>query len=276
MVGRGWRGEFNMIRHGRFGLLVVGLFSLAFVASGQSRTAVARPASRPVQAVRPNRIVRGPVAARAPARNVQQVTASPAQAVSVPDFSIFPNGSNGFIFPGATSFDLGQLLNNVPGLGFDYEHVGALNWNFAEQAFINPVTQQEIALSERLGRFSGGFGGAFLPFWGGGYVEEPVSDQQQQQPPAADEQQPAPSPESENEASAPDEEQAAPLPDIGEFVLVLHNGNQIKAVAFTRQNDQIVYISKDGIRSSFPASHLDVEATQQLNRQRGTPLQISL
>jgi hypothetical protein len=267
-----------MIRHVKFGLLVGGLFSLAFAASAQSRTPVARPAARPVQAVRPNRIVRGPVAARAPvvrapARNVQQVAVQPSELFSTPDLSIFPSGSNGFLFPGATSFDLGQLLNNVPGLGFNYEHLAALNWNFAEQAFINPATQQQIALAERFSRFSGGFGGAFFPFWGGGYVEEPGAEQEQ--PPAAEEQQPAPSAGSENESPAPVEEEAAPVPDIGEFVLVLHNGSQIKAVAFSRQDDQIVYISKDGIRSSFPASDLDVSATQQINRQRGTPLQLS-
>jgi hypothetical protein len=267
-----------MIRYVKLGLLVGGLFSLAFAASGQSRSPVARPVSRPMQAVRPSRIVRGPSAARrivgrAPARNVQQAAASPAYALSAPDISIFPNGSDGFIFPGATSFDLGQLLNNVPGLGFNYEHLAALNWNFAEQAFINPATQQQIALAERFGRFSGGFGGAFFPFWGGGYVEEPVSEQEQ--PPAAEEQQPAPSNEAENEASAPVEEEAAPLPDIGEFVLVLRNGSQIKAVAFTHQNDQIVYVSKDGVRSSFPSSDLDINATQQINQQRGTPLQLS-
>ncbi|MGH9710345.1 MAG: hypothetical protein ACRD37_07350, partial [Candidatus Acidiferrales bacterium] len=67
-----------------------------------------------------------------------------------------------------------------------------------------------------------------------------------------------------------------PLPDVGEFVLVLHDGAQIHAVAFTRQNDRIVYITPDGLRQSFAIADLDTAATQRLNNERGTPLRLSL
>ncbi|MGB6875159.1 MAG: hypothetical protein WBD87_03920 [Candidatus Acidiferrales bacterium] len=269
-----------MIHHLKLGLLVAGLLSISVVASGQNRIAAARPAWHPTQVASSNAFARGstplrPIIVRLPAPPVvHRVAASDSQTVSASDGSIVPNAANSFIFPGATSFDLGQLLNNVPGFGFNYTTLAALNQNFAEQAFINPVTQQEIALSERL-QNTRGFGGAFIPFFGG--YSEPVLEQQQQ-PPVILLQQPAAAaeePAGESAAAAPAEEQP-PLPDVGEFVLVLHNGNQIKAVAFTRQNDQIIYITKDGVRASFPAADLDATATQQLNQQHGTPLQLSL
>jgi hypothetical protein len=209
------------------------------------------------------------------ASTVRRVNASDSQAFSSPGISVFPSGNNGFIFPGATSFDLGQLLNNVPGLGFNYEFLDAMNQNLGERAFIDPVTQQDLAVAERLSQFGGnGFAG-FFPFFGSGYYAGPA-EEEQQQPPVIIEQQPAPPAEEQEASSVAPAEEPAPLPDIGEFVLVLHNGDKIKAVAFTRQNDQIVYITKDGVRNSFPAVDLDAAATQQINQQRGTPLRLSL
>jgi hypothetical protein len=278
-----------MLHRLRFAFLVVGLISVPIVSFAQGRVGPSA-ASRPVQATRTSALGRTRVAPRriverAPASSasiVHRASQPASQTVSTTGFSVFPNTGNGFLFPGATSFDVSQLLNNipglnnVPGLGFDYEFLNAINQNFAEQAFINPATEQEIALAERLSRFNTGFGDGFIPFWGGGYYEEPAEEQQQ--PAVAEEQEPASAPpESQNDSaeSAPVEE-PAPLPDIGEFVLVLHNGNQIKAVGFTHQNNEIVYITKDGLRGSFPATDLDAAATQQINQQHGTPLQLSL
>ena len=278
-----------MLHRLRFAFLVVGLFSMPLVSFAQGRVGP-RAVSGPVRASGTSAVGRSRVA---PRRIVERVPASSAsivhrasqsasQTVSTTGFSVFPHTGNGFLFPGATSFDVSQLLNNipglnnVPGLGFDYQFLNAINQNFAEQAFINPATEQEIALAERLSRLNTGFGGGFIPFWGGGYYEEPAEEQQQ--PPVAEEQEPASAPaesQSDSAESAPAEE-PAPLPDIGEFVLVLHNGNQIKAVGFTHQNNQIVYITKDGLRGSFPAADLDAAATQQINQQHGTPLELSL
>lgn len=264
-----------MTRHAKFGLVVAGFFFVAAATPAQSRLASPRPVAHPGGPAGQNRLARASITAHPVVNHASATTTlhgfapSSAQAISTPDPSVFPNGANDFIFPGATSFDLGQLLNNVPGLGFNYEFLAAMNQNLGERAFIDPATRQELALSERLSRFSTGFG-AFIPFFGG-YVE-PVEEQE---PPVDVEQQPAPTEEPESEPSAPSEE-LPPLPDVGEFVLVLHNGNQIKAVAFMRQNDQIVYITKDGVRSSFPAADLDAAATQQRNQQHGTPLQLSM
>jgi hypothetical protein len=42
-----------------------------------------------------------------------------------------------------------------------------------------------------------------------------------------------------------------PLADVGQFTLVLRNGKQIEAVAFTRTNDRIIYITADGSRHTI-------------------------
>jgi len=186
------------------------------------------------------------------------------------------NSSNSDVF-GGSEVTLGQLLNPVPGLGFDFSNLAATNRDLAVRALIDPITQQELALSERLLQETPVAPVSF-PFFGS--ESQPVVVEQQPpqvilvQSPAA--QQPAPeaiAPRAPSSAAAPEQ---PPLPDIGEFVLVLHDGTQIKAVAFTRQNDRIVYITKDGLRHSFAISALDAAATQRLNDQRGTPLQLSL
>lgn len=269
-----------MTRYMKLSLCLAALLSIPIIASAQGRIA-ARPAAHPMPMARSNGLARERVAARpiiihVPAASARRLNASDSQEFSSPGISIFPNGNNGFIFPGATSFDLGQLLNNVPGLGFNYEFLDAMNQNLGERAFIDPVTQQDLALAGRLSQFGGtGFAG-FFPFFGGGYYAEPAEEQQQPPVIVEQQQQPAPAAEEQEESSAAPAEEPAPLPDIGEFVLVLHNGDKIKAVAFTRQNDQIVYITKDGMRESFPAADLDAAATQQINQQRGAPLQLSL
>ena len=79
----------------------------------------------------------------------------------------------------------------------------------------------------------------------------------------------APSGETEQPAQA----SAAPQPDVGAFTLVIHTGQTIQAVAFTRTRDQIVYITADGARHAMASSELDVDATERINQERGTPLQ---
>jgi hypothetical protein len=273
-----------MIRHMRFGLLAVGLVAIPIIASAQTRIAPAvrsawhpMPMARP-PAARPAATPAHPIIVRLPASTTRQGQTS-AAATNALDFSVFPNGTFGFLPSTATSFDLNQLLNNVPGFGFDYTHLAALQGNLGEKAFIDPVTQQDIALAEQLSRSTPAFDDGFIPFWGGyGYSEPAVEEEPQQQPQVIVLQQPVPVSRSESapSAEAAPAEQESPLPDVGEFTLVLRDGSKIKAVAFTHQNDQIVYITSDGVRDSFPVSDLDVTATQQLNQQHGTPLHLSL
>jgi septum formation inhibitor MinC len=72
------------------------------------------------------------------------------------------------------------------------------------------------------------------------------------------------------------EEQSASLPDEGEFTLILRSGQEIEAVAFTRVDDRIVYVTVGGGRRTVAVRDVDVDATVRLNQERGTPLQISL
>ena len=72
------------------------------------------------------------------------------------------------------------------------------------------------------------------------------------------------------------EEQSASLPDEGEFTLILRSGQEIEAVAFTRVEDRIVYITVGGGRRTVAVRDVDVDATMRLNQERGTPLQIPL
>lgn len=272
-----------MIRRARFGLLAVGLLILPIIASAQARIAPAvRSASHPMRiappAARPAATPVHPIIVLLPVTSATRQGETSAAATNALDFSIFPNGTFGFLPSTATSFDLNELLNNVPGFGFDYTHLAALNGNLGERAFIDPVTQQDIALAEQLSRSTPAFAGGFIPFWGGYGYSEPVEEEpQQQQPQVIVLQQPVPqSSVSTPSAEAALAEEESPLPDVGEFTLVLRDGSKIKAVAFSHQNDQIVYITSDGVRNSFPVSDLDATATEQLNQQRGTPLHLSL
>jgi len=70
--------------------------------------------------------------------------------------------------------------------------------------------------------------------------------------------------------------ESASLPDVGEFTLVLRNGSRIQAVAFTRRDDKIIYITPSGGRRILAVSDLDTDSTERTNQENGTPLQLSL
>jgi len=63
---------------------------------------------------------------------------------------------------------------------------------------------------------------------------------------------------------------AAPLPDVGEFILVRTDGQVVLASAFTFSGDRLTYITREGLRRSFPAAELDKQATRQMNEASGT------
>ena len=75
---------------------------------------------------------------------------------------------------------------------------------------------------------------------------------------------------------APERQEAAPLPDVGAFTLVMRDGTQVDALAFTRAQDKIIYITPDGGRRTVSASDIDSESTARVNEERGTPLQMPL
>ena len=78
-------------------------------------------------------------------------------------------------------------------------------------------------------------------------------------------------------AAEPATEPQPPLPDEGEFTLVLKDGKQIQASAFTQtKGGTIIYIAPNGTRHTMAESDLDSAATQSINEEHGTPLQLHL
>jgi hypothetical protein len=220
------------------------------------------------------------VGARTPA---PRRTASAAQGSSVH----FNAATNSFELSNGTSVSLQQLLDPVAGLGFDYHHLSVINQDLGIKALIDPATEWKIAEARRVLHGSRFSGPGFYILDGGSYY--PVSDdssdaaaqttdsdpsaQQQQQPQVVVVQVPQ-SQQADN--SSTQEQSEEQLPDVGQFTLVLRNGRQLDAVAFSHVNDEIVYITTDGSRRSFPAADLNSDATVQINVERGTPLQLPL
>lgn len=199
---------------------------------------------------------------------------------------------------GSASFGGSQglqtLLNLTPTNGFNYQHLSAINSDLAEKALVDPVTQLEIAQAVRINRVLGGSfaGGAYI-LGDGGYYAPPQSDLEQSVPAVPDngdaEEGQAPAreqrpqvvvlqqpPQQNAPHQAPNDNPAAQLPDEGQFTLVLVNGKQIQAIAFTCHHDKIIYITPEGGRLSITASDLDVQATMRVNQELGTPLQLRL
>jgi hypothetical protein len=173
-----------------------------------------------------------------------------------------------------------DFTGQVPGLGFDYENLAAISGNLAEKALIDPATQAELALAERLNR---GVGEPAFFLSGYGYGgEAPVAyDTPEPQPQPAPQiiivQPPVTAPASGQAGPRAEQEAApAPLPDASDFLLVLKNGAMVSAVAFTRQGDQLVYVTKEGNRRTMSVSGIDTDATSKVNEARGTPLKLSI
>lgn len=181
-----------------------------------------------------------------------------------------------------------QLLNPVPPNGFDYQYLNATNSDLNLKAAIDPATQLALSQAVRYGCGGVGLGGGYILWDGGSYAMPQQFEQQPQessplQPQVIVVQVPAAAEPSANKSPLPvpvqaqEQQEAAPaLPDIGQFVLVARDGTQVQASAFTRSNDEIVYITSDGLRHTMPLSDLDTDATLRLNSERGSQLQLSL
>jgi hypothetical protein len=203
------------------------------------------------------------------------------------------HAADAFGIGGGFPLSLQDLLNITPNSGFNWQFVNAINQDLPIKAFIDPVTQIEVAQAEHLlGSTRGAFSGAYI-LGGGGYYVPPESEEgaqgaeQTQYPETQPEQGSQPPPQiivlqqapvqqpsqpSGAEAAPPEEE----LPAQGEFTLVLRNGKQLETVAFTRANDKIVYITPNGGRLTIAAADLDADATVRINQERGTPLELPL
>jgi hypothetical protein len=67
-----------------------------------------------------------------------------------------------------------------------------------------------------------------------------------------------------------------PLPDVGTLTLVLRDGARLNVVAFTMTQGQVIYITPEGLRLTISAEILDADATQRVNQEHGTPMQLPL
>jgi hypothetical protein len=216
-----------------------------------------------------------PVPLRATAAN----RTAPAVARHGVHFNV---ASNAFEANDGSPVSLQELLNPFPDPGFSFQHLSAVNQDLGIKAVIDPVTEWKLAIAERVLRDRSRFGGAgfYLLDGGGAYAvpaesapdDSAAADQPAQQPQVIVVQ----APPSQQSADQPGPEDSAPLPDVGQFTLVLQNGTQLQAVAFTRMNGQIVYITADGSRRTIAITDLNSDATVRVNEERGTPLQFPL
>lgn len=178
-----------------------------------------------------------------------------------------------------------QLLSPVPPYGFNYEYLNAINKDLNVKAAIDPATQLALREAARFG-CTGIAGSGYILWDGASYAPAEQREAQPQESVSASQPQiivvqvPAAAQQVElartSAESRPLEEQAPPLPDIGQFTLVMRDGTQLKAAAFTRSNDQIIYITPDGMRHTIAVTDLDADATLRLNSERGSQLQLSL
>jgi len=272
-----------MKMRGRFGLatavlLVIPTFSQAQRATGSFRAAPSAPASAPV-------VHNTAVRAHSGNRSANGHTVKPSAAHSA-DSSL-----------GASNFgQLGLGIDPLSSFGLDFEHAIAIR-DAQLKAFIDPATQQRLALAElrarRKPKDTHGFifldgGGAYVLPAEPGTDLNPDADAQTAQDQGEDQEQGSRQ-ERAQQASKQQEqleleannarlaqEQSESLPDEGQFTLILRSGQEIEAVAFTRVDDRIVYITTGGGRHTVAVHELDVDATVRLNQERGTPLQIPL
>lgn len=188
---------------------------------------------------------------------------------------------------GGAPLSVQQLLDPVPGLGFDFSDLAARDRDLDIKAVIDPATEWRLAIAERLLRDNRGFGGfagtgGFILDGGGVYTvpeepsNEPAAAAPAPQPQIIVVQAPAANQQAAASASSAESQTQPPLPDVGQFTLVLRDGTKIQAVAFTRKSDTIVYITTDGSRRTLAVVDLDSAATQRVNQEHGTPLNLSL
>jgi hypothetical protein len=260
----------------KLGFLIVLAFGFALSASGQGRgfAAPARGFSAPVRTVAPpmraqagsalsgvRRFSRSTRASRFPFGNCSLLTNSFCGTPFLPPQ--MPVTAS----PQVPNFG---IVNGVPGLGFDYPHLAAINRGFNDQFGFSNAFNSSF--------FNNGYG--VIPFYGSlpsyypPYEEEtPDSYTQRAQQPVFVVPSPQQSPAASSAGSSAGVSatpSTTPPPELGQLILVRGDGQIVMAVAFTVRNGQLTYVTNEGTRRSFPASELDKEATRQMNEANGT------
>jgi len=157
----------------------------------------------------------------------------------------------------------------VPGLGFDFAHVAAINRGRQQPvALVQPITSIiPIALP------------LFAPSAPVVIVQPPPVVIVQQPPAAVEVQEEAFERRRRERRVEPEENverarRVEPPREIGEFVLVQRNGTILFAVAFSTEGGKLTYVTREGIRRSLPLADLDIETTRRMNEERGTSLHL--
>ena len=242
-----------------FGFLIISFVLILPVARAQHRGAVGM--AGPVMAVAPHgvssaapRVVARVPSATRPATTVVHRT----RAGGTPNRNV--NVSSGF-----NNLPAFSTQNNVPGLGFDFPHLAAVN--------------------PRHGRGRGGFG-EDVPFgFGGGFLMSPEIVENPQAVEGA--QQAAPEDSAagngigvdgarDSQRSYVPRTNPAPEPpvDTSEYVFVRRDGGLLFAVAYSWDNGTLRYVTRDGVRKTVTQDALDLNATQQFNEQRGLSFRV--
>jgi hypothetical protein len=270
--------------------LALGVLCAGFVLAGSAASAQRRVVVMPVPvqapAVRiapatPVRSIQAPhVMTPAPGHGVTHMNRPREQARPVSRIEPDRRVNRNFVCANGAGIALQPV---TPGFGFNYEHLNAVNGNLALKAAIDPATQVQLREAARLNCGTVGTGGYLLGGFGGYAAPEETDQAETESAPATQPQvivvqvPAAASGTSQTPAratAAPVED--TPLPDEALFVLVLRDGSQLEATAFTRTSDTIVYITADGLRRTIQRSELDTDATIRVNGERGTQLQLSL
>jgi len=162
----------------------------------------------------------------------------------------------------------------VPGLGFDFAHLAAINAGRHHRRFRGTTFAN-----------FGGFPFVEFPFFSDSSGIAPV---QAAPPQVIIVQQPVPQQAEDDDAevtprrgrrlySAPAPEapaDAAPGRAAGEYVLVRRDGGLLFAVAFSLQGGQLNYVTREGLRRTVALAAIDAEATEQMNEQRGMTVRL--
>ena len=164
----------------------------------------------------------------------------------------------------------------VPGFGFDYTHLAAVNRDLGVRAIIDPATQHQLALARELRREAPAFP-TVLPLVVNTNVNQIFITMP---PPVVIVQQPAvievPAGRVERQEAVRIEAALAPQPvaELGELVLIRNDGRVVFAVGYSVVNGRLIYVTREGLRRSFPLAELDADATLQMNEERGTSLRL--
>ena len=157
-------------------------------------------------------------------------------------------------------------LRGVPGLGFDYEHLAAINGNrYGNRTFRN-----------RSGRtFITPIFGWGVPYYYAFDTGEPYDELSGPALPSNAMMPPIPDTGEQTFAAPPiPPGPQIPPPELGQLILVLRDGQIVTAVAFTTSNGRLTYITQDGLRRSFPVAELDKDTTLQMNDVNGTSISL--